>query len=66
MLDLLDFGAIPYVGCIEQTLSGPNVTPGGTIIRLDTNAWLRSPFSEGAPTDPARIDQSTPDQPVNP
>lgn len=51
--DLIDYGALPYIGCIEQTLSGPNVTAQPTAIRLDTNAWLRSPFTNGAagPTD---------------
>jgi phage portal protein BeeE len=51
--DLIDYGALPYIGCIEQTLSGPNVTPAGTSIRLETNAWLRSPFTgdpAGAPS----------------
>ena len=42
--DLIDFGAMPYIGCIEQTLSGPNVTPLGQFIRLDLNAWLRNPY----------------------
>ena len=32
--DLIDFGALPYIGCIEQTLSGPNVTPRGQAVRL--------------------------------
>jgi hypothetical protein len=43
--DLIDFGAMPYIGCIEQTLGGPNVTPRGQFVRLDTNAWLRNPFN---------------------
>ena len=43
--DLIDFGALPYIGCLEQTLSGPNVLAAGTSVRLDTNAWLRSPFT---------------------
>lgn len=43
--DLLDFGAMPYLQCVEQTLSGPNVTPRGRFVRLDTNAWLRNPFT---------------------
>jgi hypothetical protein len=47
--DLVDFGAAPYVACIEQTLSGPNVTPRGTLVRLDLNVWLRNPFT--TPTD---------------
>jgi hypothetical protein len=46
--DLVDFGAAPYVACIEQTLSGPNVTPRGTLIRLDLNVWLRNPFTTPA------------------
>ena len=48
--DLLDYGALPYIGCIEQTLSGPNVTPDPMALRLDTNVWLRSPFTTGTPT----------------
>jgi hypothetical protein len=43
--DLIDFGAAPFIGCIEQTLSGPNVTPRGNAVRLDLNAWLRNPFT---------------------
>ena len=43
--DLIDFGALPYIGCIEQTLSGPNVSPRGTAVRLDLDAWLRNPFT---------------------
>lgn len=47
--DLIDFGASSYIGCIEQTLSGPNVTPRGTAVRLDLNAYLRNPFTQGQP-----------------
>jgi phage portal protein BeeE len=43
--DLIDYGAAPYIGCIEQTLSGPNVTPRGQAVRLDLNAWLRNPYT---------------------
>ena len=43
--DLIDFGAAPLIGCIEQTLSGPNVTPRGQAVRLDQDAWLRNPFT---------------------
>lgn len=43
--DLIDFGALPFIGCIEQTLSGPNVIPRGNAVRLDVNAWLRNPFT---------------------
>jgi hypothetical protein len=61
--DLIDFGAGPYIGCIEQTLSGPTITPRNQAVRLDQNAWLRNPFTtpdQGVPspndmqlTDPA-------------
>jgi hypothetical protein len=50
--DLIDFGALPYIGCIEQTLSGPNVTPRGSFVRLDLDAWLRNPFTTTAGTAP--------------
>lgn len=43
--DLIDFGAGPYITCIEQTLSGPNVTPRGQHVRMDQNVWLRNPFT---------------------
>jgi len=48
--DLLDFGALPLIGCIEQTLSGPNVLPRGQSVRLDANAWLRNPFTTATGT----------------
>jgi hypothetical protein len=41
--DLLDFGAAPFLACIDQTLSGPNVTPAGTAVRLDRSVWLDEP-----------------------
>lgn len=55
--DLVDFGAMPYVNCIEQTLSGPNVVPNGQAVRLDVNAWLRSPLTTGTPS-PNDLEQS--------
>lgn len=54
--DLIDFGALPYIGCIEQTLSGPNVCPRGQFVRLDTNAWLRNPFTTSATATPSPND----------
>lgn len=54
--DLIDFGAAPFIGCLEQTLSGPNVTPRGTAIRLDLNAWLRNPFTTPAQGQPSPND----------
>jgi phage portal protein BeeE len=67
--DLIDFGAGPYIGCIEQTLSGPNVTPRGQSVRLDLNAWLRNPFvttgdgaaAEESPNDMQIADPTGPD-----
>jgi phage portal protein BeeE len=41
--DLIDFGAMPYLQCIEQTLSGDNVCPRNSFVRFDLNAWLRNP-----------------------
>lgn len=52
--DLVDFGAAPLIGCIEATLSGPNVTPTGQLVRLDRTAWLGNPF------DPTTGDTPTP------
>ena len=51
--DLVDFGASAFIGCIEQTLSGPNVVPRNQSVRLDLNAWLRNPFTdaEASPND---------------
>ncbi|RPH37162.1 MAG: phage portal protein [Chloroflexi bacterium] len=56
--DLIDFGALPYIGCIEQTLGGPNVTPRGQFVRLDTNAWLRNPFTASSAPSPNDMEQA--------
>lgn len=47
--DLIDFGAAPYINCVEQTLGGPNVVPAGQFVRLDLNAWLRNPYVTAPP-----------------
>jgi phage portal protein BeeE len=63
--DLIDYGAAPYIATIEQTLSGPNVSPHGQAVRLDLNAWLRNPYTpddNAAPTD-LEIAYNLPDQP---
>lgn len=58
--DLIDFGALPYIGCIEQTLSAQNVTPRGLAVRLDQNAWLRTQLTDGAqPNDMQLADPTT-------
>ena len=56
--DLIDYGALPYIGCIEQTLGGPNVTPRGQFVRLDTNAWLRNPLTPTNTPSPNDIEQA--------
>jgi hypothetical protein len=61
--DLIDFGAVNYVGCIEQTLSGPNITPRGTFIRLDLNAYLRNPFTGAPGASPSPNDAQIAEQP---
>jgi hypothetical protein len=71
--DLIDYGAAPFIGAIEQTLSGPNVTPRGQLVRLDLNAWLRNPYTpddNAAPTDveiayntPGAVPTQSPNEP---
>ena len=41
-LDLIDFGLQPYITCWEDTLSAENVTPRGTTVALDLEAFLRT------------------------
>jgi hypothetical protein len=40
--DLYLFGAKPYIQCIEQTLSMPNVLPRGRHVEFDVDTYLRS------------------------
>ncbi len=42
--DLVSFGCRPYLDCIEQTLSGPNVLPRGRYCELDLGVFLRDPL----------------------
>lgn len=47
--DLVQFGALPYLETIEQTLSSEQVTPRGRIVRLDRSYWLdANPLSTGS------------------
>ena len=66
--DLIDFGAMPYVQAIEQTLSGPNVTPRTQSVRLDVNAWLRNPYTPGGEPSPNDMQYAyqTPPTPPSP
>lgn len=43
------FGALPYLECIEQTLSSEQVTPRGRIVRLNRDAWTDNPLDTPAP-----------------
>ena len=52
-LDLIDFGAMSYLACIEQTLSGPSITPARTYVKFDLSEWLRNPLL-AAPESPAQ------------
>jgi hypothetical protein len=66
--DLIDYGAAPFITTIEQTLTGPNVTPHGQAVRLDLNAWLRNPYTpadDAAPSD-LEIAYNQPPQPATP
>ena len=47
--DLVQFGALPYLEVIEQTLSSDQVTPRGRMVRLDRTYWLdANPLSTGS------------------
>lgn len=54
--DLFWFAAMPYARVIEETLSGPNVTPRGHLIEFDTEefrqvAEITEPINEPAAAD---------------
>jgi phage portal protein BeeE len=57
--DLIDFGAMPYLTCLEQTLSGPNVTPSTQAVRMDVETWLRTSAGDTAspPSPTAEVPQ---------
>jgi phage portal protein BeeE len=44
--DLWHFGLAPHADAIGSTLSGPNVTPRGTVIQFDPTGTLVDPFSD--------------------
>lgn len=50
-MDLYTFGALPYLKIIEETLSGPQVCPAGTVVRLDHSAWTSSAVNEPTPNE---------------
>jgi hypothetical protein len=55
-LDLIDFGSLPYMAAIEQTLSGPNVVADGNYVKFDADAWLRNPLLPLDEPKPERTD----------
>ena len=61
--DLIDFGAMPYIECIEDTLSGPNVLPQGRFVLLDVEAWTRTQAAVDYTT---AADERAPPAPRNP
>lgn len=57
--DLYLFGAKPFIDCIEQTLSGPNVIPRGRLIELDVDSYLAdSHIVDDVPAEPAAEDRT--------
>jgi hypothetical protein len=61
--DLFLFGAKPYIQCIEQTLSLPNVLPRGRHVEFDVDTYLSSWSIEdtAAPT-PEPVEETVDDQ----
>jgi hypothetical protein len=53
--DAIRFGALPYVECIEQTLSSERVTPRGRVVRLDRSGWELAPLSPTDDRTPAEL-----------
>lgn len=48
-VDAVDFGAAPIIATIDQTFSGPAISPAGNFVRLNVNAWLSNPFLSNTP-----------------
>jgi hypothetical protein len=61
--DLFLFGAKPYIQCIEQTLSLPNVLPRGRHVEFDVEKYLRSWAIEDTPAPtPEPVEEPVNDQ----
>lgn len=58
--DLLDFGLGPLIGCVEDTLSGPDVTPRQTVVRVDVERFLRTRQLAAGAADGAPSSSSSP------
>lgn len=55
--DLWTFGLAPIAHAIAATLSGPNVTPRGTVIKFDPSDTLADPFPpKGTPADAVSVE----------
>lgn len=57
---LVRYGALPYLECIEQTLSSEAVTPRGQLIRLDRSAWELVPAADTATRGSSRTREDSP------
>ena len=61
--DLYLFGAKPYIQCIEQTLSLPNVLPRGRHVEFDVDTYLSSwSIEETAAPTPEPVEEPVNDQ----
>lgn len=58
--DLVDFGLSPFITALEQTLSGPDVTPTGTWVEADLSRFLRTTDLAGAPVTEGRTNAGQP------
>jgi hypothetical protein len=60
--DLFLFGAKPYIQCIEQTLSLPNVLPRGRHVEFDVDTYLQSWSIEDMAPTPEPVEETVNDQ----
>ena len=58
--DLWAFGLAPLAAAIAATMSGPNITPRGTVVRFDPTDLLADPFAD-AENMTGRTDERTPE-----
>jgi hypothetical protein len=59
--DLFLFGAKPYITCIQQTLSAPNLLPRGRHVEFDVNEYIRSWSTEQEQPAAAPTEEPAPD-----
>lgn len=49
------YGALPFLDCIEQTLSSEQVTPRGRLVKLDRTVWLEEADMMRDTPDPSEV-----------